>query len=434
MISNGTVKSIGPRLVCSFLLVLVVALTGSHVALADTQSSLSQAKTQAATLEAQLKDLEDQAAALRDTYDSANTQLARTETDAAQNADLLAQAQEDQLSAEAALSARLAEIYKQGPGSTLAIILTSSSWSSLLDRVSLVERISKQDADLLTQVKSYRAQVADEAQQLTAQLEKQQTDASDADAARQAMDQKLAQAQQQLSGKQTEVAKLLTDWQNQQQAQALLDQQRQAKLDAALAAAQAAAQSAGQTTDGGSGGNSGGGGTSTSTTHTTTNHTTSTTTPKSTTSTTKPKSTTSTTSGNSTHHSGVSNILKPEQIALAAQNAGFSGDNLVIAVAVAMSESGCDANAIGRLKTYGLWQILASAHPNMIDPSNPDASRWFDAYVNAGFAWRISSHGTNWVPWSVYTSGSYQKNMARARTAVSVLLSNPDSITPPGVK
>jgi hypothetical protein len=38
------------------------------------------------------------------------------------------------------------------------------------------------------------------------------------------------------------------------------------------------------------------------------------------------------------------------------------------------------------------------------------------------------------VPWSVYTSGSYQKNMARARTAVSVLLSNPDSITPPGVK
>ena len=58
MISNGTVKSIGPRLVCSFLLVLVVALTGSHVALADTQSSLSQAKTQAATLEAQLKDLD----------------------------------------------------------------------------------------------------------------------------------------------------------------------------------------------------------------------------------------------------------------------------------------------------------------------------------------------------------------------------------------
>lgn len=422
---------------------LVVALTGSHVALADTQSSLSQAKTQAATIEAQLKDLQDQAAALTDTYDAANTQLAQTETAAAKNADLLAQAQQDQLSAEALLSARLTEIYKQGPGSTLAIILTSASWSSLLDRVSLVERISKQDADLLTQVKSYREQVADSAQQLTAQLEKQQSDASDADAARQALDQKLAQAQKQLTGKQTEVAKLLTDWQNQQHAQALLDQQRQAKLDAALAAAQAAAQSGGQTTDGDSGGAGGGSGSSTGTTHTTTNHTTtttkpkgstSTTKPKSTTSTTKPKSTTSTTSGNSTHHSGVSNVLKPEQVALAAQKAGFSGDNLVIAVAVAMSESGCDANAIGRLKTYGLWQILASAHPNMIDPSDPDASKWYDAYVNAGFAWRISSHGTNWVPWSVYSSGSYQKNMARARTAVSVLLSDPSSISAPGVK
>ena len=106
----------------------------------------------------------------------------------------------------------------------------------------------------------------------------------------------------------------------------------------------------------------------------------------------------------------------------------------MIAVAVAMAESHSDANAVGRLHTYGLWQILSNAHPNLISPSNPDASRWYDPYVNATFAWKISTRGTSWLPWSVYRSGAYLRFMDKARAGVDLLLSSPGSVAPPSVK
>jgi hypothetical protein len=328
---------------------------------------------------------------------------------------MVAQAQQDQVDAENAMTERLVRIYKQGRGRTLDVLLTSASLTDLVDRLTLLQRIGEQDADLLQQVTDYRAQAADKQAKLASQLEKQQVVASQADAAQQAMTQKLSQAKSLLKGKEAEVAQLEDEWKDQQAEQARLEQARQAKLQAALAAAQAAAQEAGGGSSSG-GGNSGGnsGGSTTSTTHGT--HTT-------------------TTSGGSggSYHAGVSNVLKPQQIALVAQKAGFSGENLVIAVAVALGESSGNANAIGRSKTYGLWQILASAHPSLIKPSDPDASRWYDAYVNARFAYKISG-GKNWRPWSVYNSGSYQRYMDKARAGVELLLSNPGSVTPPTVK
>jgi peptidoglycan hydrolase CwlO-like protein len=388
----------GPRLACLFLIVLLLVLTGAQFVQAEPQS-LTQTKSQAAALEAQLKELQAQAKALRQKYDLASTQLARTEADAAENADLLARAQQDQAAAESALSDRLAHIYKQGRGGTLDVLLGSSSLSDLLHRVTLLQRISKQDSDLLQQVTDYRARVVEREAKLAAELEKQQAAAAEAEAARVAMTQRLAQAQQLLKDKKAEVAQLQQEWQAQLAKQARLERERQARLRAALAAAQAAAQAAAKkdppTSTGG--GTSGGGGTS-------------------------------------AHRPGVANILKPEQIALVAQKAGFSGENLVIAVAVAMSESRSDANAVGRHHTYGLWQILSYAHPTLINPSNPDASRWYDPYVNARFAWKIFSGGMSWRPWSAYNSGAYLRQMDRARAGVSILLNNPGSIVPPTAK
>ncbi len=391
-ISYGTVQSIGPRLVCSLLFVLVLVLTGAQPALAEPPA-ITQAKSQAAALEAKLKELSAQAEILMEKYDSAITQLAQTEADAAENAALLTQAQQDQANAERALSDRLARIYKQGHSSELAVLLSSTSWSDLVNRVALLERISKQDTDLLEQVTSYRAQVADRQVKLAALLKKQQGAAEDVQAAGQAVTQKLAQNKQLLKGKETQVAQLEKAWQAQQAKQAQLKQERQAKLQAALAAAQVAAQAD-----------------------------------------TQPPTQTPDPTGGQVHHQGVSNVLKPEQIALVAQKAGFSGENLVIAVAVAMAESGSNANAVGRKHTYGLWQILSYAHPGLIDPDNPDASKWYDPYVNARFAWKIASGGKNWGPWSVYNHGTYLRNMDRARAGVNLLLSSPQSIVPPSVK
>ena len=102
LINSGTVQSIGPRLVCAFLLAVVCVLAGTQPASAAPQD-ITRAQTQAAALEAQLRELTAQAQLLREQYESAAAQLAQTQTEAAENASLLAQAQEDQANAENAL-------------------------------------------------------------------------------------------------------------------------------------------------------------------------------------------------------------------------------------------------------------------------------------------------------------------------------------------
>ncbi len=117
------------------------------------------------------------------------------------------------------------------------------------------------------------------------------------------------------------------------------------------------------------------------------------------------------------------NILKPEQIALVAQKAGFTGNNLVIAVAVALAESSGNANAMGDVTiggSFGLWQIYCMAHPYLIPPSSPDSVAWYDPYQNAQWAYRISG-GSNWRPWSTYIHGTYRTFMPVARAAVSLI-------------
>ena len=398
-ISTGTVQKLGPRLICSVLFGLVLVLTGIHPAQADT-SAITQAKSQAAALEAKVRQLDGQAALLMQKYDSAVAALAQTRADAAEYATLLAQAEQDQETAENALSDRLTQIYKHGRNGNLDILLSSTSWSELVNRAALLQRVSKHDADLLQQVTTYRAQVSDRQVKLSALLERQQTAADQAQAAGQAVTQKLAQSKQSLKGKETQIAQLQAEWQAQQAEQARLQREAQAKLDAALAAAQAAAQAAADAAAQAA----------------------------------KDAAEKDTSHGGGQANHGTSNILKPEQIAMAAQKAGFSGEKLVIAVAVAMAESSSNADAIGRLHTYGLWQILSHAHPAMIDPSNPEASRWYDPYVNATFAFRISGGGSNWVPWAVYTGGAYLTRMDRARAGVDLLLSDPGAVTPPSVK
>ncbi|MHC3456200.1 transglycosylase SLT domain-containing protein, partial [Streptomyces prasinus] len=103
--------------------------------------------------------------------------------------------------------------------------------------------------------------------------------------------------------------------------------------------------------------------------------------------------------------------------------AGWRGGALEIAVAVALAESGCDpsaSNSAGNVDApgstdRGLWQINNHFHP---DVSNACA---YDAQCNANAAYRISSGGRNWQPWSTYNRGLHQRHMDAARAAVARL-------------
>jgi soluble lytic murein transglycosylase-like protein len=68
-----------------------------------------------------------------------------------------------------------------------------------------------------------------------------------------------------------------------------------------------------------------------------------------------------------------------------------------IAAQIATAESGGNPDAISPTDDYGLWQINASH----------GAQATLNPTLNAEAAVAISSDGTNWTPWTTYTSGIY---------------------------
>jgi LysM repeat protein len=77
--------------------------------------------------------------------------------------------------------------------------------------------------------------------------------------------------------------------------------------------------------------------------------------------------------------------------------AGGSRAAEVTAASIAMAESGGNQFATGTVGERGYWQI---------NPVNGSLST-YDPYGNARAAVIMSGNGTNWSPWTTYTSGAY---------------------------
>jgi LysM repeat protein len=77
--------------------------------------------------------------------------------------------------------------------------------------------------------------------------------------------------------------------------------------------------------------------------------------------------------------------------------AGGSAAVEVTAASIAMAESGGNQFATGTVGERGYWQI---------NPVNGSLST-YDPYGNARAAVIMSGNGTNWSPWTTYTSGAY---------------------------
>lgn len=112
------------------------------------------------------------------------------------------------------------------------------------------------------------------------------------------------------------------------------------------------------------------------------------------------------------------------EIAQAAKNAGFTGEDLVIAVAVALAESGGDAQAYNPETaagtpegqgSYGLWQIYLKAHPEFL------GSNLYDPNVNAQAAYSVWQR-SGWGAWSTYNSRTYLTHVVTAAGAVLATL------------
>lgn len=104
------------------------------------------------------------------------------------------------------------------------------------------------------------------------------------------------------------------------------------------------------------------------------------------------------------------NAASPWTIAGVASNAGFSGVDLVTAVAVAYAESSGNPAAVGdNGDSIGLWQINLPNHPEF---QNLDLT---DPQTNANAAFEIYSvAGNSFLPWTTYKTGAYQQYQQQA--------------------
>lgn len=109
--------------------------------------------------------------------------------------------------------------------------------------------------------------------------------------------------------------------------------------------------------------------------------------------------------------------LNPAQIAGVAAAAGWTGKDLIIAVAVALAESSGNINAThinadGSVDR-GLWQLNNRTVPDVGGVNGII----FDPKVNASFAYKLwETRG--WQPWSTYNNGDYKQHLQAATDAV----------------
>jgi hypothetical protein len=113
--------------------------------------------------------------------------------------------------------------------------------------------------------------------------------------------------------------------------------------------------------------------------------------------------------------------MNVSEIATVAQNAGFSGQDLITAVAVAMAESSGNPDAFGDASigqgSFGLWQISSKYHPEF----GPDFSALYDPQANANAAFSVyQAAGASFSPWSTFKSGSYEQFLDSVAAAIAV--------------
>lgn len=111
-------------------------------------------------------------------------------------------------------------------------------------------------------------------------------------------------------------------------------------------------------------------------------------------------------------------------LAVYAKNAGFSGTDLVTAVAVALAESGGNPDAYNpevaagapeNMGSYGLWQIYLNVHPEF------QGLNLFDPQTNANAAYQVyRAAGNSFRPWSTFNSNAYQAHLDEAAKQVNV--------------
>jgi len=232
-ISSGRPGGFRRRLISVVLIASLLVLLGGQVAAAEP-AAITRAKSEAAALQERIDELASELDAAVEDYNYAKAKLAETKAAAEATQAKLEKAEADLEVLQPKLEERLVEIYKQGQLGMIATLAECDSFSELVNRLDLLERLSEQDSQVISDVLSFREEVTQRKAELAAQLEEEKVLTAEAEAAKVKVQERLAANEKELAGKEALIAQLQKE-----------EAARQARLAAAAkAAAKKAAEEA----------------------------------------------------------------------------------------------------------------------------------------------------------------------------------------------
>ncbi len=214
--------------------ILVAVVAGSaNPAAADP--TVTAKRAQAQDVLDQIREIDGQLGHAVEAYNLATLQLDRIDADLRSNARHLVIARSSLASAQRNLSERLVALYVGGgQTSAVEVILGAESVDDLLNRLDAVERVSDQDARVLSQVEKFKAEVRSRRERLQQARVSQTRIVAERSSQRRSIEGQLVERRRMLSSIQGEIAQLEAA---EARRQAQLEAQARARLAAASAAA-----------------------------------------------------------------------------------------------------------------------------------------------------------------------------------------------------
>jgi cell wall-associated NlpC family hydrolase len=206
--------------------VAVLPLAGPAVPAPQIESKQAEARQ----VLAQIQELDSKLELVIDSYNSAQVELDEIKAQQRLNERRLKIARANLGSAQSSLEERLIDLYQNGSPDLVEILLGSSSLDEILDGIETAGRVSDQDAQILHEVQSFKAEIKQREEELEKARSRQEQVVAERAARRDEIEAGLAQRQELLNSIRDQIAELQA-----------AERRRQARIDAAAEARVASA-------------------------------------------------------------------------------------------------------------------------------------------------------------------------------------------------
>jgi peptidoglycan DL-endopeptidase CwlO len=191
------------------LVVGIAALLLAATAANADPGGVAAKRAQAQQVLAQIQQIDNSLGAAVEAYNLANVRLHKIEGDQRENRRQLKLTQKGLKVAQAALAARLVSAYTSTEdNSTLSVLLGSTSFDDMLNRIEAVNSTSQQDASIVQQVTSFKAAVQHHRAELKKAHDQQQGIVAEKAAQKRHIESQLASRRQLLSSIKGQIAQM----------------------------------------------------------------------------------------------------------------------------------------------------------------------------------------------------------------------------------